>query len=491
MVTKNPIRYISHAYSSMPLPVKVSAIYMICSIIERGIYFFAVPIYTRLMPSEQYGIYSVFQSWESLLIIFATLNLWNYLFSKGMIKYEHCRDRFASSLIGLSWACTLLLFMLYVMFSGKFEVLSGLSSSLVGLMFVLFCFQPAYMYWCARQRFEYDVKGFAIATVLIAFFIPVSSIVTVLLFKRAGNKNLGMALILCKVLVPCIIYMFAAVQILKRSKVLFDKEIWGYALRFNLPLIPHFLSLIILNKADQIMIGRMCGNSDAGVYSVAYSAAYAMCMFNNAINDTIIPWLYKKMKEEKYGGIAAVGTAAILAVAVANILISLLAPEVIAVIAPAEYKNAAYIIPPVAISNVFTFMFSLFANIEYYFAETRFVAIASTISAVANVILNFVFIRRFGFIAAGYTTVFCYALYALCHCLFMIYILKKHHVVQRIYNIRQIWFIGLGAMGVALGTIVLFPFRFLRLGIVGVAFLMLLVKRRIFIEMLCNIRRDH
>ena len=78
-------------YLLLPIPLRTSVIYMLCSVLQKGISFLVVPIYTRMVATDQYGIYSLYQSWDSILCIFATLNMWNYLFSKGMIKYE--KDR--------------------------------------------------------------------------------------------------------------------------------------------------------------------------------------------------------------------------------------------------------------------------------------------------------------------------------------------------------------------------------------------------------------
>ena len=40
---------------------------------------------------------------------------------------------------------------------------------------------------------------------------------------------------------------------------------------------------------------------------------------------------------------------------------------------------------------------------------------ASLVAAAANIALNYVFIGMFGYVAAGYTTLFCYILYAIGH----------------------------------------------------------------------------
>ena len=94
------------------------------------------------------------------------------------------------------------------------------------------------------------------------------------------------------------------------------------------------------------------------------------------------------------------------------------APEVIRVFAGKKYMNAIYVIPPVAASVFFIFLYSLFSTIEYYYQKTGFIAIATCICAVANLILNYIFINIYGYYAAGYTTVVCYIGLACLHYFF-------------------------------------------------------------------------
>lgn len=145
-------------YNNAPIQVKTSIIYMLCSVLRKGISFFAVPIYTRLVSEEQYGVYTLYQSWELLLIVFATLNMWNYLFNNGMVKYENRRDEFSSALTGLNLLITVGVGIVLFILRDMFAQYSGLSIYLLLIMFVEFLFRPSYEYWCARQRFEYDIK---------------------------------------------------------------------------------------------------------------------------------------------------------------------------------------------------------------------------------------------------------------------------------------------------------------------------------------------
>ena len=77
---------------SVPLTVKVSVSYTICSILQRCLSFITLPLFTRLLTKEQYGQYTLYQSWMSILMIFTTLNLAYGSFSTAMVKFENRRD---------------------------------------------------------------------------------------------------------------------------------------------------------------------------------------------------------------------------------------------------------------------------------------------------------------------------------------------------------------------------------------------------------------
>lgn len=481
---------IKNKYISLPVPLKTSIIYMFCSILQKGIAFIVVPIYTRMVPSSEYGIYSLYQSWDAILCIFATLNMWNYLFSKGMIKYEKEKERFTSALIGLSFVLTSILLVCYLILKDWFYEFSGLSYGIMALMFLEFYFRPTYEFWCAKQRFDYDIKKYALSAIIIATITPIFTIAMISISKNVQNTNLGIILVSGKIIVPVVIYALIMLKMLLKNRNLFDKEIWLYALRFNLPLIPHFLSVVVLAQSDRIMIGKMCGTSETAIYSVAYAMASVLLIVNTAVIDSIIPWTYKQIRDNDVTKLPMVSAISLTLVAILNITLSMFAPEVIAIMAPSEYYAAVYIIPPVAISNVFIFMFNLYANIEYYYEETKLVAYSSCISAILNIVLNYVFIKKYGFIAAGYTTLVCYIVYAICHCIFMKYVQKKHKAPTNLYNLKLLWGIGILAAIISILIIGLYEYLFIRIMILLTIMVVLFILRKKLIELFLFVRKN-
>ena len=101
-------------YKNIPIEVKASIYYAICSIIQKCIVLITLPLFTRLLTTTQYGEYSIYQSWMSIVIIFATLNLQYGSFDTAMIKFENDRDRYISSVQGLVTLLTLIIFIVYL-----------------------------------------------------------------------------------------------------------------------------------------------------------------------------------------------------------------------------------------------------------------------------------------------------------------------------------------------------------------------------------------
>ena len=101
-------------YKSLPEPLKASFWYMVCSVLQRGISTITTPIFTRMLTTEEYGIYSVYSSWYQIVLIFCTLNLFFGVYNNGMTQWPEDRKRFTSALQGLTTTITVILFIVYM-----------------------------------------------------------------------------------------------------------------------------------------------------------------------------------------------------------------------------------------------------------------------------------------------------------------------------------------------------------------------------------------
>lgn len=431
---RDVVMKVKNRYSSLSAPVKAAAWFTVCSFMQKGISFITVPIFTRLMTTEQFGVFSVYNSWYSILSIVMTLNLSAGVYNNCLTKYSGQRAQATSALQGLSTTVTAVMFVIYLANINFWNQLLHLSTLFVVLMFIENLFTPAYLFWTAEKRYDYKYIGIVIITLIISVGSPIVGIVAVLCTEyKTEARVLSFALI--QAIVGLIFYIYN----FQKGRKFFQKEYWLFALRFNIPLIPHYLSMTVLNQADRIMISQMVSDSAAAVYSIAYSVSNIMSIITSSINNSFIPYTYKVLKVGEYHKLRENSNALLLFICVFSILTMAFGPEVILIMGGKEYYDAIWVIPPVAASVFFTFLYPLFANIEFYFEKTMGIMVASCIGAVTNIVLNYYFIGLFGYYAAGYTTLVCYILFDIFHYIFQKRILTRQlHLKKNIYDIRMI-----------------------------------------------------
>lgn len=425
-------------YKKIPVTVRASFWFLVCGFIQRGISLITTPIFSRLLSTSEYGDFSVYNSWYNIIIIFASLNLASGVYMRGLVKYEDDKDKFTGSLQCLYILTTAICFSIYMIFQEKWDTLFGLDSSFIYAMFIDILAATAYHFWSTQQRVDFQYKKLVIVTMLNAVLRPGVGIVMIYLFPLHKLE----ARIFSMVIVDAITFAPFFFGIFRKGPKVFTTKYWKYALAFNLPLVPHYLSQIVLNQSDRIMIKSMVGSSDAGIYSLAYSVASIMTIVNTSVINTLTPWMYKKMKEKEYNQIGTNTIPLLILIAFANFTLVALAPEAVAIMAPASYYDAIWVIPPVAASTFFTFMYSLFSRFEFYFEKTQFMMIASVLGACMNLLLNYIFIPKYGYYAAGYTTLFCYMLYCIGHYLLMRRINNQLMDHVKVYNTKLIIFIA-------------------------------------------------
>ncbi len=434
-------------YQGMPIQAKASLWYTLCNILQKGIAFIVIPIYTRVLTEGEYGQYSLFQSWCNILIILATLNLYCGVFTKAMIDLEDDRDRYTSSMQGLSTLITLIFFGIYLIGSSFWRNLLKMDPVTVYLMFLYFLTFPSFSFWSVRQRVEYRYMKMIAATLLSSVLTPLVSLF--LLFFTSLRAN-------------AVIWGFLSIQILfggffyiyhfVKSPVVYVKEYWVHGLTFNIPLIPHYLSLIVLGQSDRIMIDAFCGEAKTGIYSLAYQVSMIMNIFVGAINNSLVPWLYAKLREKDYASMKKYCNLLCILLGVMTLGAILVAPEIVLILGTREYLEAVWVIPAVAISVYFTFCYGLFSAVEFYYSSTKFVMVASVIGAMLNVVLNYIFIPIFGFIAAGYTTLVCYFVFMVMHYLFMKKISRQHMDNEPVFDNR---FIFISCLLLCIGAVII------------------------------------
>ncbi len=452
----NIFRKFFDKYNNMSVPAKAGLWFTICGFLQRGVAFLTTPIFTRILTTEQYGVVSVYNTWVELISILCTFNLFFGGFNNGMRDYKDKRDEYLSAIQGLVTTITLSWTVVYVIGRSFWNEILEMTTPIALIMFCQILASAAMSLWAARERFEFRYKTLVIISfvnTLLAALIPIFAILLAPFEQKANARIIAHAIsIIC---VCGIIY----IHNLRKGKLFFEKNFWKVAFFFNLPLLPHYLSTMVLNHSDRIMISKMVGDSEAAIYSVAYSAAMILNILATSINHSFAPWLYGEIDKKEYGKVSTVGNAMFAGLALVLMMLIAFAPECIYVFGGSDYAEAVKIVPSVAASLYFIFMYQIFANIEFYFKKSKFIAYASMIGAVLNLILNYFGIKLFGYIAPGYTTLICYIVFGLAHYMFMRLICKKELNDVSLFDSKFIFLIA--ALLIVFSIVMLFLYQFM------------------------------
>ena len=471
-------------YKGLSVQTKAAFWFAGCSFLQKGISFITVPIFTRMMSTEEYGVYTLYSSWYQILLIFTSLYLFNGVYDNAMSKFSDDRDAFTSSIQGLSITVSLIVFSVYLISNRYWQNILGLSNKYIFLMFAEMIVAPALYFWSGRQRFEYQYKRLVIITLLKSVVNPLLGLIFVF---QSSDKAFGrvVSIVVVELVFDAtiMVYQFA------KGKKFFIKKYWKYGLTLSIPLIPHYLAGMILNQGDRIVIDRLVGKSAVAMYGVAYSIGMLIQIFTNAINNAITPWVYGCLKKKNMAEMQSKINVLLVFVGALVCGLILVCPELVLIFGSTKYSGAIAVVPPVAASVYFIFLYSILSFPEFYYEKTQFLAFASFGAAILTVILNFIFIKKYGFVAAGYTTLVCYIIYSIGH-----YIVGKKILSQNILGVSMVneqftLIISVGVIAVSIVGSFLIPYRFVRYTVIGIIFMIFILNRERVVSVFSDMKK--
>lgn len=464
-------------YKSMPVVVKASIWFVICAMLQKSISFITTPVFTRIMSTEQFGIYNTYLSWLQIFIAICTLNMHSGIYVNSLAKSDNEKqgDIIAISLLSLSFVITSALFIVYLLFRNVINELTGMQTGLFVLMFAELMFMPALNMWTVKQRFRYKYAAMIVVTLLTTIMNAGLGIWFVM---AAEETRAGFARILSIAMVQVIVGGVCWIYYVKKSGRIFSVREWKHALKMQIPLVPHGLSITVLSSSDKIMINSLVGASAAGLYSVAYSVALVTKTFKDCIVEAVKPWVYKKIREKKIYEVEKMIKSITLAIFAMEVFIMLLAPEVIYVMGGKKYAEAVYIIPPVIASVYFTFVYNVLVMFEMYYEKVMNIMTVSIICAVLNIVTNYIFIPIFGYIAAGYTTLFCFMIFCIAHYFPVRKICDENYDGQQVISGKFLILVSVCVLCITAAVIALYSFRIIRYVIIVGLMTVIAAKRR-------------
>jgi len=392
---------------------KVSFYYLIGNVFNKGMSFLTVPIFTRLLTTHDYGFFSTYNSYVSIVAMILGFVL-HMAIRAAFIDYREKIDDFVSTICFFTIVITINISTIIVIGYKLIDVNVSFAIIILCLLqgFSNAIIEDYSMYLMMKFKYKFRTLLMVLPNLLS---VGLSVLVIFLLVNSDAKYDLYWGRIIptaiCYI-VFCVIILFV---VFKKSKVLLKKEYVIYGLKISAPLILHGLSLNILSQSDRIMITMFDSTSNTGIYSLVYNFSMLATVLTTSLDGVWIPWFTEKFQKRKFDDINKVAVNYVSLMTFAMIILLLVSPEILKLFATKSYWEGIAIIPPLVLSNYIIFVYSLYVNIEHYHKKTVFITSCTLVAAISNIALNLIFIPIYGYMTAAFTTLFSYIVSCVLH----------------------------------------------------------------------------
>ena len=385
------------------------------TVISSGVAFLTMPIFTRLLGAEQYGLYAIYHAWLTILICFMGLSV-NSGLGTGYYKFKERYLDFRSStqLEGTFFGLLMIIILLacYPIIQPVFGYSWFLFIILLLHTFATFITNFSGSAWVFEKH---AAKNMVVAIVLLT---STSLLSIVLLLKWNFETPLFYARALGAALPHILLAIIVWILLFHEHPGKINKEYWRYSFFFGIPMVFHLLSHQVLGQSDRLMMQWMhVDGSQIGIYSFFYTFVAILTTILNALNTSWCPFLYDDLSKKEYQKInkRIVHYVQIFTIMCVGFL--LVSREVMKFFANSEYWSGAPLVPILVTSVYCTFFYQFGVNYEFFNSKPRYVAIGTIIAAACNIVLNYIMIPVWGMYGAAFATLCSYLILALIHTL--------------------------------------------------------------------------
>lgn len=444
--------------------LKAGLWYTISSISIKAVGIITTPLYTRLLSTSDYGKVVTMTSWYSIISVFVVMALY-YSIGRAKIDFPGKLNEYVGSLQLFSGFVTFVLSIICIIFIGPVSALLGMNKAYTVILLLYLISEPAIILNQNKYKYQYKYKN----NIAISIYITLATLILSFLFIFIlPNRGIGRALGI--VLSAAFLSLGLWISAIRNGYLHWNNEYIVYGLKISAPLIFHTISLSVMAQSDRLVITKYFGEIQTAIYSLAYQYAVLIDLVLNAVGQAWLPWFHDTYGAGKINLIRSKVKPLIILGGVVTLGAVSIAPEAMMILGPEDYQIGVWVVAPVALGTFVKYIFQNYEHVELHLKKTWYISVATIFAAGANLVLNYYFVPRYGFIAAAYTTMACYICLMAAHN-FVVRVLLKQHIYSDSFLYLAVIICGL----LCIGAMILYPFVIVRYVLITVIVIIFLI----------------
>ena len=403
--------------------LKHGGYYLISSLATGALAFISIPIFTRLLSTDDYGVISIFMGVasiiSSIMAFSADRSVSRYYFDQ---KDELDFKRF----VGTSSVISIFFFTinatLLFLFANEFGKLVGLKKEVVYLLIPLsginiigLTFEQIY----GPLKKSKQIAVSAILRVFLGFAFSVS-LISVFKTEKFFGQILG------QIIAGFCIVLFWISLIKPFFKWHFDVIHIKYIFTYSVPLIPYALSGVLIEQFGKIAIGSSQSHSHAGFYSLALTISGIVNIIIGVTHQAWNPYYFEYMNSKNYKQLDKEFLLIFKLTIIVAFGVACFGKEIGYLLVNDEFSASLYLVPIFTIGYIFSQLSFTYIRNFGYTKKTQFMSITILFSGICNVLLNIIFIKYLGELGAAISFVLSYIIMTIFAWFINAYYIKLH-----------------------------------------------------------------
>lgn len=388
--------------SALRRSIRGSGAYAVAMLVQRGIGFVLLPLYTRVFAPDEYGQLAVILTISAGVSTLLSFGLETAVFRTYILLREDPeeRHRFINSVGLLALAGPISLAVLSQgIFGTALASIFDVSWAAIGLGVVTGAVQVSVILLpFAILRAEERLGSYLRLTAIQAVLITLLTLLFVVVLRWGISGWLLASFIGITATLVAGIFM-----IHHRWTWTMDRGHVIAALAYGLPLLPHAAAHWGLSVSDRLILGAYATPREVGLYHLAYNFALPISTLAIAMTRGTAPvYAHAVHTQSDRAQLAGVITQHAMVTALSGMAVAVLGPPLIELVLPPEYAGASALLPWLCLGSVLLGLYFAPMNVIAILAgNTRYVGIATLVAATVNIALNLLLVPRFGVTAAA------------------------------------------------------------------------------------------
>lgn len=380
---------------------KSSAIYTLSNFLIAAIPFFLLPILTRALTPEEYGLIGMFMVTVAIFGVFTGLSSHGAI----MVRYFDRADFNINSYISSAFLILFFSTILVLLFSYLLNDLITEITKLPLKWIIAAGFVALFQYiiqimlvilQSTKKAFSYSIVRFFQASLDASL-----SLILVLFFLLSWEGRLfGISIAWMVVAIFSILFLIRNKWINFKIESSHTLDI----LYFGVPLIPHAIGGIIIGMIDRVLVANILDVNSVGIYMVAVQVGLILGIAADSFNKAFAPWFMdtlsnisheKKIKLVRlsYLYFALILFIAFLGSKSAGLIIYLLVGDL--------FYDAIPLLKYILFGNAFLGMYYIITNYIFYTRKTGYLSILTISVGIITICLSYYLLNTQGIVGAA------------------------------------------------------------------------------------------